>query len=195
MHIFGGEKKSNEHNRYFVPIEVTTLSSISSWLKLPLFPLFWDCCFHYSGLQDIQGSHLQFPIWVSMFRLGKLGGIEEYTTSFLFIFTDDGGKKKSIPKRGSNSIACLIHTEVYEGNNCWALATVMLTDAIQWTQTKQTSKWQSIHGSLSSLPLEIARHGSIVTGFALYHMWMYYFSPFSIWRHKHKWTARSEGYE
>jgi len=29
-----------------------------------------------------------------MFRLGKSGGIEEYTTPFLFIFTDDGGKKK-----------------------------------------------------------------------------------------------------
>lgn len=47
-----------------------------------------------------------------------------------------GGGGRSIPNRRVSFIAFLIPSEVYDGNNCWALAIVVLRDAIKWTPDK-----------------------------------------------------------
>lgn len=46
------------------------------------------------------------------------------------------GGKKSIPNRRSSATAFFFPSEVQDGNNCWALAIVALTDAIKWTPDK-----------------------------------------------------------
>lgn len=66
--------------------------------------------------------------------LCKQEGVGENSTPLLHVLIDVG--KKSIPNRRASSVALLIPSEVYDGNNCWALAIVVLTDAIKWTQDK-----------------------------------------------------------
>lgn len=70
-----------------------------------------------------------------IFYLCKWEGVGENPTPLLNISIDVGGGE-SIPNRGSSSTAFLLPSEVQDGNNCWALAIVALTDAIKWTPDK-----------------------------------------------------------
>lgn len=60
--------------------------------------------------------------------------MRENSILLLTVLTDVG--EKSIPNRRASSVALLIPSEVYDGSNCWALAIVVLTDAIKWTPDK-----------------------------------------------------------
>lgn len=71
-----------------------------------------------------------------IFYLCKQEGVGENRTPLLNILIDGGGGGKSIPNRGSSSTAFFFPSEVQDGNNCWALAIVALTDAIKWTLDK-----------------------------------------------------------